>query len=106
MNSLRGGKLVKRRHPRYVLRSEVEDGEITLVGVKQGLKAPIHGQIQNISAGGLCFKTTSPVEISGLVRCEIPLPHLSVAIPTLMEVRWTEPNTAENSYRVGLQFLL
>ena len=99
-------KSMKRRHPRYGLTSKVRGREITLLGTSQRSKAVVRGQIQNISAGGLCLETAQRIRVSSLVRCEIPLPRIPVAIPTLMQVRWAHRNATGHTYRVGLQFLL
>ena len=102
----RGKKRVKRRYTRYALTSKLRGTEISLVGATGKRKNPIRGQIQNISAGGLCLRTPQPVHVASLLRCEIPFPRVPVSIPTLMQVRWAYKEPTGNSYRVGLQFLL
>jgi hypothetical protein len=99
-------KLMKRRHPRYSLTATAKGREITLMGVTKEVKGAVRGRIRNISAGGLCFETAQPLRVSSLVRCEIPLAKVPVAVPTLLQVRWARPDHGEYNYRIGLQFVL
>lgn len=66
----------------------------------------LHGRITDVSAGGLCLLTDADANLSGPVRCEIVVPELTVGIPTLLQVRWTQRDVSNHTNRVGLQFLV
>jgi c-di-GMP-binding flagellar brake protein YcgR len=66
----------------------------------------LHGRVADISAGGLCLLTDDEADLAGPVRGEIVVPQLSVGIPTLLQVRWTQRDPGSQTYRVGLQFLV
>ncbi len=69
-------------------------------------RTAIRGQIENIGRGGIGVLTERVIPISSLVRCEIDLSRIHVAIPTLMQVRWTKKSASGGRHRIGLQFLL
>ena len=69
-------------------------------------KTAIRGRIQNISHGGLCLLSNRSIPVSSLLHCEIVVSGTRVAIPTLMQVRWTERNPTSGRTKIGLQFLL
>jgi hypothetical protein len=69
-------------------------------------KTVIRGRIQNLSQGGVCFLSNRSIPVSSLVLCEIVVSGTRVAIPTLMQVRWTERNPTSGRTNIGLQFLL
>ena len=96
----------RRRHPRYALAFELQGKELSSVGVPEERQQFLHGRTQNISAGGLCLRAERPLKKSGLLRCELRLPGIPVAIPTLMRVRWIEQSSRKPRYRMGLEFLL
>jgi len=50
----------------------------------------IPARIQNISQGGVCLITPTPIEKSALVRAEIPVGDQHPSFATLMRVCWTE----------------
>jgi hypothetical protein len=100
----------KRQFQRYRVTGQLTGTALTPVNAA-GLTRPavnqdIRGEIPDISAGGLCLLTDDHVEVSDAVRCEIRVPSLPVAIPALMNVRWTCPNDGHYTYRLGLQFLV
>jgi hypothetical protein len=64
----------------------------------------IRGRIQNISRGGICIVSKHMIMEPALIRCEIAVSGTGAAIPTLMQVRWTERST--DGYKIGLQFVL
>ena len=61
--------------------------------------------IQNLSRGGLCLLSESPLQKSSVLRCEIIPDSLPLGIPTIMEVRWMAFDPASPGTRVGLRFL-
>jgi hypothetical protein len=66
----------------------------------------ITGEIADIGVGGLCLVTSDKPELKAPVRCEIITPGLSVGIPTLLQVRWSDAAEEGDLHRVGLQFLV
>ena len=66
----------------------------------------LHGVVTDVSAGGLCIVTEDEAEVSGPLRCEIVMPHFTVGIPTLVQVRWRQRDVVHQTNRVGLQFLV
>lgn len=65
----------------------------------------VRGTIRDISAGGLCLQSDRPLKPSQVVRCDFPIPRQSVAIPTLMDVRWIRRGSKRHQYSIGLRFL-
>jgi hypothetical protein len=96
----------QREHRRFPCSLELQGSKLVLLGAgAEEPKAPIRGQTQNISQGGVCLLNNSSIPASSLVRCEIEVPGNPVAIPTLMQVAWTQ-RTPTGKYKIGLQFLL
>jgi len=65
----------------------------------------VRGALRDISAGGLCLQSDRPLKQSQVVLCDLPIPGLPVAIPTLMNVRWVRQSPEAQEYTIGLQFL-
>jgi hypothetical protein len=100
----------KRRDSRYPVTWELRGKSLRPLepGSRVHMEATrdLHGRITDVSAGGLCLLTDADANVSGPVRCEIVVPELTVGIPTLLQVRWTERDAGSQTYRVGLQFLV
>ena len=62
------------------------------------------GYIHDISAGGIQIHSRTALQIGDFVRCELVVPGLPVAIPTLMQVCWTRP--MGNGYPSGLKYVV
>ena len=62
--------------------------------------------MRDISAGGLSLLTNRIVEVSDVLRCELPVQRLPVTIPVLCQVRWIRKNIDGRKHMVGLQFLI
>jgi hypothetical protein len=65
----------------------------------------VSAQVQNLSRGGICVSSELPLTTSCVVQCEISLPDMPVAIPTLMQVVWVD-EIHRAKYVCGLQYLL
>ena len=100
------GRRERRHHPRYALNCEFRGTKLSLLGAAKRTRGIIRGEIQNISAGGLCVLVDRPVKEFHLVRGEVLLPELAAGIPALTQVRWGEQVGQGSRYRMGLQFLL
>jgi hypothetical protein len=97
----------RRHHPRFLHDIELRGVQLVALEVpRQEPKTVINGRIQNISHGGACLQTDQPIPVSSLVRCEIIIPGTLAAIPTLMQVRWTQRDSTNGKYKIALQFLL
>ena len=64
------------------------------------------GKTLNISKGGFCIRTQTPLSQFQIIRVHIPVPEVKAALPTLAEVCWVEGLKKEKGYSVGLRFLL
>ena len=96
----------QRQPPRFPCSLELRGSKLALLGVPPDEpKDPIRGRTQNISQGGVCLLSERSIPASSLVRCEFEVPGNRVAIPTLMQVAWTQ-RTPSGTYKIGLQFLL
>jgi hypothetical protein len=64
-------------------------------------------RIHNLSNGGVCMLSSSPLPVATFVCCDIPVPDAPVSIPTIMQVRWTAKSGQKSpNYISGLQFLI
>jgi hypothetical protein len=96
----------RRRYPRFPHVLDVQAQECPPVDYSGAVKPPILGRVQNVSKGGLCLLSQRMIPLSSLLRCEIAIAEVPVAIPTLFRVRWTKKQKVEvDSYLSGVQFL-
>ena len=96
----------RRDSPRYLQSCELRGKRVSLLGSPIENRGEFRGRIQNISRGGFCLLTDQLMVVSCLIRCEVFFPEIPIAIPTLMQVRWTQKNSKQHRYLIGLQFLL
>ena len=97
----------RRRHVRLPVRSEIVGQELPLLGLAGENETAIHGQVEDMSRGGLCIETGRPLRVSFPVRCELPFPGCRVPVPIVVKVQWSrELSPGSSRYRSGLQFLL
>ena len=95
----------ERRHfKRYPFGAELRAEVLAYLGLRSG--PVIRGRAQDISQGGLSILTRRRIPVSSLVRCEIRLTEVPVALSLLSRVQWILRNPADQGYLVGLQFLL
>jgi hypothetical protein len=65
------------------------------------------GRVHNLSNGGVCVLSSSPLPADTFVCCNLAAPDVPVSIPTLMQVRWTVKRGQKPvSYISGLQFVV
>jgi hypothetical protein len=62
------------------------------------------GTIANISNHGLCVITQGILKENQMVKVNLPLPGISIIIPSLAIVKWIKPDN--NGYRVGMQYVM
>jgi len=96
----------RRSEPRYPFSCNITAYELTAYGLRQARGRSIQGTVADISAGGLSLLTDRRMKLSSLIRCEIHLSNLPVAIPVLSQVRWVRKNPRGQKHRIGLQFLV
>lgn len=101
------GHRERRRCPRYPHTLDVELTVVPTLESRQRYTRPVHGRVRNVSNAGICLITEQPLQDSSLLRCGVPLPGAPLAVPTLMQVRWTRQTGARfDAYISGLQFIL
>jgi PilZ domain len=62
------------------------------------------GFVHDIGAGGVQIHCRTALQAGDFVRCELVLPGLPVAIPTLMQVCWTI--SGGSGYASGLKYVV
>ena len=96
----------RRRHPRFPQVLDIKAQDVLPLQAKEVPRPPVLGRVQNVSKGGICFLSQQPISRSGLLLCEIGVGDVPVAIPSLLQVRWTKKQNLEaESYVSGLKFL-
>jgi len=75
-------------------------------GFQQDYRETVQGRVENISRTGVCIVTKKPLEKSAILHCEISPDGFRVGIPTLLEVRWLQPEPEGDGTRAGLRFLV
>ncbi|MCG3110760.1 MAG: PilZ domain-containing protein [Candidatus Manganitrophus sp. SB1] len=93
----------RRESERYGLRTKVMYEPSAGLDLKEKVHA---GRTINISSGGFCLKTETPLSQSQIIRVSIPIPKVNAMSPTLAEVCWVEGLKKQKGYWVGLRFLL
>jgi hypothetical protein len=64
------------------------------------------GRIQNLSNGGACILSASPLLLDAFVCCSLPVADDQVSVPLLMQVRWTLRRGRKNpNYITGFKFV-
>ncbi len=63
-------------------------------------------QIENVSKGGIGFSTAKALTTTEVIKIGFPAPTTEATIPTLAEVLWVRKQSNNESYRVGLSFML
>lgn len=97
----------RRQHARFPQALEVIARSMSPVGSAFPTPREIRGRVQNLSEGGVCIMTSQALPVSSFVCCEISMPDIPVAIPALMQVRWTakKGRDSHNHYMHGLNFI-
>ena len=68
-----------------------------------GSTSPVRGKVNDISSGGLSLTSSHPLKPFTLMRYEINISNLPVAIPVLTDVRWIEKDQSGFNVSVSLQ---
>jgi len=64
-----------------------------------------NGDIENISAGGVCIITNNAVAPGRVAMLNLKVKDTDIRLPAFAEVKWTKPVGYKGKYRIGLQFL-
>jgi hypothetical protein len=97
----------RRQHERFPQAFEVRARSLLSGQTSGPLPKEFGGRIHNLSNGGVCILSSSPLEPSMFVSCSFPASDVPVTIPTLMQVRWTAKRGSKSkSYISGLQFVV
>jgi hypothetical protein len=97
----------RRHHERFPQLLEVHARSLLSAQTKGAVPKEIDGRIHNLSNGGVCILSSSPLQADTFVCCDVPVPDLPVSIPTLMQVRWTvKRGQKPPTYVSGLQFVV
>jgi hypothetical protein len=107
----------QRRHQRFQTRCELRGKTLTPLehadDPSLAAGADLRGILTDIGGGGVCLTpdhtlglSAKAIEISEPFVCWITPPHMTVGIPTLLQVRWVHEDRHGQPERVGLQFLL
>lgn len=95
----------ERRFPRYAFSCKVLIHELSPSGLSSEHTRAVHGEMRNISQGGSCFHLDQECAVSSLLRCEVFLPGVPAAVPTLVRLQWIH-ESADGGHLAGVQFLL
>jgi PilZ domain len=95
----------KRVQPRYTMNGRFVGGQLPLHQSHRKSQA-FEGKVKNISDGGFCVIATRAPERGGLLQGRLLFPRVPAQIPTLVQVRWTQPAPSGQNYHVGLQYVI
>jgi len=93
----------RRHHPRVAQSAEISVRQLS--SHLDTATGTLSADVQNFSSGGICIASPIPLVTSSVVQCQIGVPDLTVAIPTLMQVVWIEKLGA-SEYSAGLRYLV
>jgi hypothetical protein len=97
----------RRQHERFPQVFDVRARSLLSGQTTGPLPKEFAGRIHNLSNGGVCILSSLPLQASMFVCCSFPASDVPVAIPTLMQVRWTaKRGNKAKSYISGLQFVV
>jgi hypothetical protein len=97
----------RRQHERFPQVLEIHARSLLSGQTTGAAPRDFEGRIQNLSNGGVCILSSSPLEEAMFVRCSFPVSDAPVSIPALMQVRWSvKRGHKSSSYISGLQFVV
>ncbi|MGO8983791.1 MAG: PilZ domain-containing protein [Terriglobales bacterium] len=97
----------RRQHERFPQVFEVHARTLLSNRTTSARPKQFDGRIHNLSNGGICILSSSPLQADTFVCCDLQLFDVPVSIPTLMQVRWTTKHGNNSaSYISGLQFVV
>jgi hypothetical protein len=66
----------------------------------------LRGYLQNISTGGICFKTRHQLQKKMILKVNLPVTDIAPHAPTLVQVLWVRKEPKHKEYRTGLSFVI
>lgn len=95
----------RRQHERFPQILDVH-ARCLISGTATTLPKEFDGRIQNLSKGGACILSSTPLPPSVFVSCDFPVNDTAVTVPTLMQVRWTAKRGRKApNYISGFEFV-
>lgn len=98
--------LERRRGERLAFSTEFKGTRLSPAGVTDASSEMFHGWIQNFSKGGLGLIANCKLNRFEVIRGEVMLPDITMAVPSLVQVRWVKRAAKGSQYHIGLQFLI
>ena len=97
----------RRQHERFPQLLEVHPRTLLSGRTAGALPKEFDGRIHNLSNGGVCILSSTPLQVDTFVCCNLPVLDAPVSIPTLMQVRWAAKRGPKPlSYISGLAFVV
>jgi len=97
----------RRQYPRFPYVLDILAHDCPPLNHSGPPRPSVLGRVQNVSQGGICVLSQKLIPRSALLRCEVGVSEVPVAIPTLLQVCWSRKQNVEAaSYLTGLKFLL
>jgi len=97
----------RRQHERFPQVLEVHARSLVSGPTAGALPKEFDGRVHNLSNGGVCILSSSPLQAETFICCDFPVSDVPISIPTLMQVRWTAKRGHKSpSYISGLQFVV
>ena len=90
----------KRRHKRVESSFPVQYRNLRKAGVM-----PAGSMTQNLSEGGVCFKSNEFVSLACRLVVEISLPNIPKPVKAISKVAWIRKIPSTDQYELGNQFL-
>lgn len=100
-------KRERRQHERFPQVLDVHARCLISGDANAILPKEFEGRIQNVSKGGACILSSTPLPASVFVSCDFPVFDSPVSVPTLMQVRWTAKRGRKPpNYISGFEFVV
>ncbi len=97
----------RRQHERFPQALEVHARSLRSHETAGAPAKEFQGRIHNLSNGGVCILSSTPLEASMFLCCSFPATDAPVSLPVLMQVRWCVKRGQKSpSYISGLQFVV
>jgi hypothetical protein len=103
---IKGANKMKFEHKRHSYRQEFNQPVSFETSVINGKIRNIryNGIVVDISDGGLGLKTDHALSQGSVLKFDIPIKDMDIAIPVFAQVLWSKPD--DDQFRAGLSFLM
>jgi PilZ domain len=97
----------RRQHERFPQAIEVHARSLLSAQAAGPPAKEFEGRIHNLSNGGICILSSCALQPAQFLCCSFPVSDAPVAIPALMQVRWSVKRGQKSpTYISGLQFVV